>query len=136
MHEKQAEVIRQLFSLLLDANSEVGAYTSVWSTGSATDEERYKKVAAAIHALWDYHRHHQIYLSKSLADQVRVVTDHLFGVLKEFKTAIRLENAGHIGEQDAVDRWEKSETKLKEIVTPLFDSLKAEFRELLGSDKK
>jgi hypothetical protein len=128
LHEKRAEAVETLFSMLLDFTAAVQQFLS--PINSIPDQAKKDKTHQQLSELSLYFVRHRIYLSKALCESIAKFIDAVATPARTFR--IHTE-----GEPDNLDDWFNAWQKVQKAVPRLKTELEDEFRRILGgvSDK-
>ncbi len=135
LQQKRAEVIAELYKLLVKAYWEAESFTSPmeWA-GEPSKKEKY---ITANNAIVDYFRffdQHRIYLSTGLCEQLESFAKEIREPVIRFGAWVRHESLSGQAAQDMNDAWDNSWHKVRDEVPKLRQAIEREFRALLGSD--
>jgi len=135
LHEKRAEVIAELYGLLVEALWEAESFLSPleW-TGEPDKKEKHRTAMNQLVKLYRYFDQHRIYLPQEICASLERLIDEVrsqvvnFGVYVDFgKSAINEEF-----DRKKLDAWNSGWKSIKKEVPVARQSLENEFRVLLG----
>lgn len=132
LHEKAAQSVEEVHSLLSDLMIAVSRYTSALEEPSmGTREERRLTMARAMDSFDVYFRRHQIYLPNALAERIREFNKAIHGNTMAFMFKVEQ------GDERYPDRdtWFEVDHAVRDEIQPLLESLRAEFRRMLGVEE-
>jgi hypothetical protein len=133
LHEKRAEVLAELYRLLVAAYWEVSEFTSPLQVG---DPDRKKQYASAINAVASYFRffdQHRIWLPPALCDPLEAFARQLRTPTINLGVYLQIERPTDktLAEQSEV--WDRAWGAVNDDVPKLRLAIETEFRNLLGA---
>lgn len=134
LDEKRAEVVAELYKLLVKAYWEAESFTSPMDWAGEPDKK--EKYVSAQNAIADYFRffdQHRIYVSPELCGQLESFAHELRKPVISFGVWLRHD---HLTDHAAVrknDAWDAAWKKVREDVPKLRAAIEHEFRTIIGS---
>jgi len=137
LHEKRAEVIAELYKLLVKATWEAESFTSPmeWA-GEPDKKEKYNLAMKAIVEYFRFFDLHRIYISPDLCGQLEGFANKLRSPVMKFGIWVRHEHLSDISGEKKDTAWNTAWDSVKNDIPQLRAAIEAEFRLLLGSDGK
>lgn len=137
LHEKRAEVIAELYKLIVKAYWEAESFTSpVEWAGEPDKKEKYVSAMNAIAEYFRFFDQHRIYISPDLCAQLENLAKNLRTPVIGFGVWVRYDHLTDISAEQKDKAWNKAWDSLKNDVPHLRAAIEAEFRTLLGSSDK
>jgi hypothetical protein len=133
LHEKRAEVLADLYKLLVAAVWQVSEFTSPMQFG---DPDRKAQYAAAINAVAAYFRffdQHRIWLPPELCEPLESFAKQLRTPAINLGVYLRIENPTDKTLKEQSEVWDKAWQKVDGDIPKLRSAIEAEFRKLLGA---
>lgn len=137
LHEKRAEVIAELYKLLVNATWKAESFTSPMEWTGEPDKK--KKYIAATNAIAEYFRffdQHRIYLSPTLCARLEDFAKRLRLPVMQFGVWLRHEYLTEQAAKEKDETWTSAWNTVKNDVPQLREAIESEFRMLLGSHDK
>lgn len=137
LHEKRAEVIAELYKLLVKANWEAESFTSPMEWVGEPDKKQ--KYISAMNAIAEYFRffdQHRIYISPDLCAQLEDFAKNLRTPVIKFGVWVRHEHLSDSSAEKKDTAWDTAWDSVKNDVPQLRAAIEVEFRTLLGSGEK
>jgi hypothetical protein len=137
LHVKRAEVIAELYKLLVKATWEAESFTSPIERAGEPDKKQ--KYISAINAIAEYYRffdQHRIYISPNLCAKLESFAEKLRAPVKRFGLWVTQEHLADMAPKEKFDAWWSAWESVKNDVPELRAAIEEEFRKLLGSDEK
>ena len=137
LHEKRAEVIAELYKLLVKSTWEAESFTSPmeWS-GEPDKKDKYISATNAIAEYFRFFDQHRIYLSPALCAKLEEFAQKLRLPVIQFGVWLRHEYLTDDAAKKKNETWDSAWDSVKNDVPSLREAIEAEFRMLLGSDDK
>lgn len=131
-HERRAEVIPELYSKLVDAQSAFGSYAAELEfSNEPSKEEKAKTAAAAYDCLWTAFRHNRLFIEESICrvidDLLRDMREVFHLMANEAKVSLGLRP-----QRENVDYWDKADDIMRKKVPPILKALEGKFRKIVG----
>jgi hypothetical protein len=123
LHEKRAETVETLFSMLLDFTAAAQQFLS--PINSIPDQAKKDKAHRKLSELSLFFAQHRIYLSKAVCASIAKFIDAVATAAITFRIPTK-------GEPDNLEAWLNAWTKIQEAVPLLTTELEDEFRQILG----
>ncbi len=137
LHEKRAEVIAELYKLLVKATWEAESFTSPMEwVGEPDKKEKYISATNAIAEYFRFFDQHRIYISPNLCAQLEDFAMKLRAPVIQFGVWVRHEHLTDKAAEQKNNAWDSAWASVKNDVPQLRVAIEAEFRMLLGSDEK
>lgn len=134
LHERRAEVVADLYRLLVEATWEAESFANpVEFTDEPDKKQKYIAAQNAIAAYFRFFDQHRIYLSPDLCNTLEKFAREIREPVLRFGMWVRYENPEG---QTAIlknDAWDAAWKKTKEEIPKLREAIEKEFRVLLGS---
>ncbi len=137
LHEKRAEVIAELYSLLVQAYWDISSFTSpVELAGEADKKEKYVTAMNASADFYGYFEKHKIYLPEKLCSQVDGFAQEMrkkaigFGVYVKYDDKAMPDSTYEKKHQKWIEAWEYFDKHAPEARSVLENEL----RNILGGD--
>jgi hypothetical protein len=128
MHEKQAEVISELYSLLFEFYSRVNSYVSIMDfEGEPSKDGKRELCKQAGIAVLNHINPKRLYLPNETHRKVLDFTNKLIQVMNKFTEGLDSQNRG----EPYSGHWHLWQTVTKEA-NPLFEQIHSDFQELIG----
>jgi len=137
LHEKRAEVIAELYKLLVQATWEAESFTSPMEWVGEPDKK--EKYITAMNAIVEYFRffdQHRIYISPNLCNKLEEFAQKLRTPVIQFGVWVRHDYLTDQAAQNKNDAWDTAWDSVKNDVPQLREAVEQEFRMLLGADDK
>ena len=135
LHEKRAEVIAELYSLLVQAHWELSSFVSPMEwVGEPNKQEKYVTAMNSVADFYKYFDKHRIYIPEELCGQIDEFVQEMrkkaigFGVYVKYDDAALPERAMEQKHQAWTGAWEYFEQKVPEAKA----ALENELRGILG----
>jgi FMN phosphatase YigB (HAD superfamily) len=135
LHQKRAEVIAELYKLLVKATWEAESFTSPieWA-GEPSKKEKYIAAQNAIAEYFRFFDQHRIYLSKGLCEKLESFAKELREPVIRFGIWVRHDYLADQAAQKKNDDWDSAWKKVRDDVPKLRSAIEDEFRNLIGVD--
>ena len=133
LHEKRAEVLAELYKLLVAAYWQVSEFTSLAQWG---DPDRKAQYASAINAVATYFRffdQHRIWLPPELCDPLEAFARHLRTPAINLGVYLQIEHPTEKTLQEQSEVWDKAWQMVDGEIPKLRLAIEAEFRKILGA---
>lgn len=134
LHQKRAEVIENLYQLIVDASFFVKSFLSPLTLPHEPNKEEKAKIA--FEKLWEmtnYYDRNRIYFEKELCDVLDKFINDIREPARKFKSALRYEDSLYKELLLKLDEiWDQSWDKFTQEVEPAKAELENEFRRILG----
>ncbi len=129
IHEKQAEILAETYSLLYQLQEVVASYVAISeSSGEPTKKEKLKIVADASENFRTYFYPRKIFFPYATGESTSALANKLTEITNVFAI-------GQIIQDGTVAYWGKTNKLIKEEIPPLLNQLEQEFQRLLGVDE-
>lgn len=134
LHEKRAEVLAELYRLLVAALTETQRYSSQADGGELAEKrEKYVRAINAIGEYFRYFDHNRIYLPESLCILLEAFDYQLRAPANKFWVYGRIEHPTPATFEKMNDAWDKAWEALNHDAPKLRAAIENEFRQLLGA---
>ena len=134
LHEKRAEVLAEMYRLLVEATWAAEAFASPMEYGG--DKSKNEKYVDARNAIADYYRFfdvNRIYLPESLCERLSAFERRLRQPVIKFGTYVQIESPTERTFQQMNEAWDAAYQAVSEEIPSARVEIEAEFRKLLGS---
>ena len=136
LHEKRAEVIAELYGLLVRSLWEAESFVSPMQwTGEPDQKQKHATAMSSLVDLYRYFDQHRIYLPESLCESLEQLIMDVRSNVIQFGVWVKYEDSrlpDHAANQKQ-EAWDKSWEGIKSKIPPARTRLENEFRILLGS---
>jgi len=130
LHSKRAEVIAQVYSLLVEFYDAMQDYVKVFEPdGGDTRKERRERVINSITAFREYFFKELIFLPKKVADDIKKLDKDLVHSYHEFLFNVDMRS----GAEDR-NKWIEVSSRIDDEIQGVMAELELEFRTLLGEE--
>ncbi len=134
LHEKRAEVIAELYRLLVVATWEAESLASPFeSAGEPNKREKYGKAMDAILDYFRFFNQHRIYVPDRLCESLQAFVEKLRLPIVDFGVYLRIEHPNETSVEGKFKAWDAAWKSVKEDIPPLRRAIEQEFRSLLGA---
>jgi hypothetical protein len=133
LHEKRAEVLAELYKLLVTAFWQVSEFASPmqWA-GDPEKKDQYPPAINAIAAYFRFFDQHRIWLPGRLCGPLETFARELRGPAIRLGTYLRIDDPTPKTRQELSDVWDKAWRSVQDDIPKLRTEIEAEFRTLLG----
>lgn len=134
LHEKRADVLAELYKLLVLATSETRSFVSLieWA-GEPDKKQKYQNAMNAIYDFFRFFDQHRIYIPEALCASVDDFVQKLRKPTIEFGVFVTYEHLSLRNEEARFKAWTTAWESVENDVPQLRSALEAEFRNLLGA---
>lgn len=129
IHQKQAEVLSNLYSQLARAKGLLGDLVAIFQPGGQSLPDKKKKAAESFNDAYAYFFEHRIFINESTAVKVEEVLAAMRVAFVGFDTA-QLGNEEY--KPDSTGLWMESYKNVRDKLPPLLSELEIQFRKTLG----
>lgn len=135
-HQKQAEIVAELYKLLSDVCAEISQLTAPLQFEDRTPlADKKKKVANSFNDLSTFFSRHRIYFSVQICEKVDAVLKHMRDALIDFDTAHTFGmQSSDTYKPDQTGLWVKAWKTLDKQIPPLMKELETYFKRILSGD--
>ncbi|MCG6659621.1 hypothetical protein HOP52_17870 [Halomonas campisalis] len=128
LHERQAEVISDLYARMVHAERKMGQLTSRFRPVYPSLEGQKGEAAKACDSFADFFREHRLYLPEETAEKVQKLVD----LLAEIFIDIDCAQPGDEYQPSNADDWREANERMENQARPAKKELEKQFRGLLG----
>lgn len=128
LHERQAEVISDLYARMVHAERKMGQLTSRFRAVSSSLQEQKDAAAKACDSFADFFREHRLYLPEGTAEKIEALTELFSEIYIDIDTA---QPGGEYQAYNSED-WREASDRMKTQARPAKKELEKQFRRLLG----
>jgi len=135
LHEKRAEVIAEIYSLLVKVHSTVEDYIGSHGLGGAFKpplEQRHEAALNALGALGDFFAPRRIFVPKGIADRIGDIHSKYSATSWQFFFEVQLGKQRSDPQKEA--EWKRAAESIATLSKTAAADLEQEFRILLGDD--
>ncbi|MFH1421317.1 MAG: hypothetical protein ABIH42_01165 [Planctomycetota bacterium] len=134
MHEKQAEVIAETYSLLQKFSNAVSSYVSIYEiSGELNKEEKYTIVKKALEEFKNYFLPNKLFFPKHTMKQIDELAKKLFETSEDFTWEVLIPKINNeTNSKNLSQRWYECYQITKEDIPPLLAKMESYFQKLLG----
>jgi hypothetical protein len=134
LHDKRAEILAELYSLLVAAVSENKSYASQSDSGSlAKKREKYGRAADATDEFFKYYDRRRIYLPEPICEMLDSFDLQLRRPTSKFWAFGRIEDPSPETFQKMNEAWDRAWESVTNDIPKLRAAIEIEFRRLLGA---
>ena len=137
MHERQAEIIAEIYRMLVVAISEAESFLSPISfNGEATKQEKHVKARQKLGELFQYYSVEKIYVPSSLCNALEKIMQDIQKYISAFGVWTSYEEFELTDEsqQKKFEAWQQGYEAIQKLLPAVKASLENEFRKILGSE--
>lgn len=135
LHEKRAEVIAELYRLLIEFIVAAESYTSIAEFSNEPGKnEKETLLNNSVYEFGRYYIINRIYFSKLICNSVDELLTKALGPIQKYSYWRKQEGKGYVGALKANDSWGEASKIITREIPPLLDKIGNEFRNLLGVD--
>ncbi|HCO22470.1 MAG TPA: hypothetical protein DIT97_05180 [Gimesia maris] len=129
LHARRAETIAETYGWLRNLHTLTRRYIGEFGfEGQPSLADRRKDVGKALENFEEFYLPREIFLPAATANRINDFRNKHFKVIYKFKTGVEQGRDERTGK----DSWDDSVDMMDNDVTPIFEELKNEFRQLLG----
>jgi len=134
LHEKQAEVVAQVYASLVQVDRDVFEYVKQFGyTADPTHEQKIAAVEVSYKAFRDCFYPRQIYLPKATRERVKALASKLAGVANKMTQGLKYGKVPSSAEgEPPKDLWDEAWDQFEQDIPPLLTALEHEFERLIG----
>jgi len=134
LHEKRAEVLADLYKLLVAATWETASFASPWEfAGELDKKQKYQKAMNAIAEYFRFFDQHRIYIPQELCASLEAFAQGLRSPTIGFGVYLPFEFPNERTAEEKFKAWDKAWESVQTDIPQLRRALEAEFRKLLGA---
>ncbi len=135
LHTKRGEVIAELYSLIVDAESDATSMARpLQMSGEPPQKDKQTKALKSGEKLSNYFSRNRIYFREELCKRVEKFIKGLYDALVEFNLVLdALENSRN--HKDMMNQWIQTWGTLSEDIPLIKSEIENEFRQLLGIEE-
>ncbi len=126
IYNKRAEIIAELYSLIVDTELTFTRYISPWQIGASNPEVQRQEAGDAGNAMQDFYVHKRIFFEESLATEIDKLMDIFRESWHKFEASHRNNN------NPDTKLWDEAWNNLQGPIKTSKQRLEKEFRSLLG----
>jgi hypothetical protein len=134
LHEKRAEVLAELYKLLVVATWETGSFASpIEWTGEPDKRQKYQTALNAIAEYFRFFDQHRIYFPQELCVSLEAFAHKLRSPSVGFGVYLKFEYPNARTEGEKSKAWIAAWDSVEKDIPPLRSAIELEFRKLLGA---
>ena len=131
--KKRAEVIEELYHLIVDTEETFGRFVSFADNNPTKDELR-KEGGRLLYEFLRKYKKNRIYFSEEVCEKLKSYSDSISEVVMPFSFALTIQiEEGHF--KDFTNEWVKSNKDFNEKIPKVRKTIEEEFRRLLGVEE-
>lgn len=128
LHERQAEVISDLYARMVHAERKMGQLTSRFRADSSSLKGQKDAAAQACDSFADFFREHRLYLPESTAEKIEALYELFVEIFIDIDTA----QPGDEYQASNYEDWREANERMETQARPAKKELENQFRKLLG----
>ena len=133
LHDERAEVLAELYKLLVAAYWEVSEFTSLAQFGDPDRKEQYADAMNAVASYFRFFDQHRIWLPPELCDPLEAFARQLRTPTINLGVYLQIKNPTEKTLREQGEVWDKAWLTVDQDIPKLRLAIEAEFRKILGA---
>ncbi len=133
MHEKQADVIADVYAKLHELFEAVSRLVAILESGETTKVELSERCRVAVSDFNEAFYPHRLYVPAPLDTEIKDFAGELVTIANDFMFGFHQEQSGKVHDwEKRKDYWGDAFNKVSDKANPVFNDLREKFRDLIG----